>query len=296
MRVTIIGSSGFLGRRLTEHLQSSGATVDAVSSRSPRGIDRETGVLSGDFSLPERTDAVVYLAQSPHYRQVPEMAWHLLHVNVTSAVRAADIARRAGVKRFIYASTGSVYAPSFAPLAETAAVRRDRWYPLSKLQAEEALAQFQNDLQVCLVRPFGIYGPGQTGMLVSNLAATIERAGDITLGRHPIHRDEADGLHISLCYVDDAASIVGELLQTAKLPPVLNLAGPRAVSVREIAQTLADALTLPARLKELDQTREFDLIADTTLLQHTVNTRFTDLTTGIARTVEAMRQGRSNAA
>jgi UDP-glucose 4-epimerase len=296
MRVTLIGSSGFLGRSLTEHLQHAGATVNAVSSRTPQGIDRDTGMLPADFSLPERTDAVVYLAQSPHYRQVPDMAWHLLNVNVVSAVRAANVARLAGVKRFIYASTGSVYAPSFAPLAETAPVRRDRWYPLSKLQAEEALVQFQNDMQVCLVRPFGIYGPGQTGMLVPNLAATIERCGDMTLGRHPINTSEADGLKISLCYVDDASAVIGQLLQVAKLPQVVNLAGPRALSVREIAQTLADGMALPARFRELDQAREFDLIADTTQLAATVNVKFTDFTIGISRTIDELRRTRAQAA
>ncbi len=296
MRVTVIGSSGFLGRTLTASLHRDGAQVTAISSGTPQGIDRTTGLLPHDFSIAPGTDAVVYLAQSPHYRQVPDMAWHLLNVNVVSAVRAANAARAAGVKRFIYTSTGSVYAPSFAPLAETDAVRRDRWYPLSKLHAEEALAQFQNDLQVCLVRPFGIYGPGQTGMLVSNLAASIERCSDITLGRHPHNRDEADGLKISLCYVDDAAAVIAALLQVAKLPLHLNLAGPRAISVREIAQTLAAGLGLPARLKEMDQAREFDLIADTTRLSTTVSVSYTDFQVGLGRTIDELRRQRPQAA
>src|SRR5262245_4623383 len=109
MRVTIIGSRGFLGRALVARLTQRGWDVEGISSSSPGGLDPITGLLPAEFSFRPDTAAVMYLAQSPYYRQVPERADHLLAVNVVSAVKAAEAARRGGVRRFVYASTGSVY-------------------------------------------------------------------------------------------------------------------------------------------------------------------------------------------
>ncbi len=94
-------------------------------------------------------------------------------VNVHSAVAIAEHARRAGAKRFVYASTGNVYAAGFAPFSEAAPVRRDDWYALSKVHAEEALALFRPQLDVVIARLFGVYGPGQKGRLVPNLLASV---------------------------------------------------------------------------------------------------------------------------
>ncbi len=281
MRVTVIGSRGLLGQRLVSQLQGQQHTVHAVSSRTSGGIDPESGRLSAAFAYPAGTEAVVYLAQSPHYRRLPEMIAHVWNVNVISAVEAADAARRAGVSRFIYASTGSVYGPSFTSLGESASVRRDRYYPLSKLQAEEALAPLRNDLRLTMLRPFGLYGPGQTGMLVSNLADSVAKRQPITIDRNPCDPGDEAGLKISLCYVDDAAAMVARLLTVAEPPPVLNIAGALPVSIREIAETIGALLEREVLFSEVERQRETDLIADTTLLRATLQPTWTDLAQGL---------------
>lgn len=287
MRVTVVGSRGFLARALIERLERNGCDVEGLSSSSPGGIDPATGLLPADFSLRDDTRAVVYLAQSPFYRQAPDRVDHLFAVNSHSALRLAELARRAGVRRFIYASTGSVYAPSFQPLAEGAPVRRDRWYPLSKLHAEDALALLRGQLEVVCVRPFGIYGPGQSGMLVPNLLRSIVDGQEITVDRHPHVAADRDGLKISLCYVDDAAAAIERLLEVRDPPPVLNLAGRQPVSIRHIAESIGAALGIEPRLRQVDRIRETDLIADTTLLEKSLGAPSTDFETGLARTMAA---------
>lgn len=286
MRVTVVGSRGFLGRALSARLQRGGCEVERLSSSSSGGIDPETGLLPPEFALDKGIDAVVYLAQSPFYRQVPDRADHLFCVNVVSALRVAEAARQAGIQRFVYASTGSVYAASFQPLTEQSPVRRDRWYPLSKLQAEDALALFRNDLQVTCVRPFGIYGPGQSGMLIPNLLATIQIGKSVTIDRNPHDAADCDGLKISLCYVDDAAAAVERLLSVAA-PPVLNLAGCESVSIRRIAESIGELLSVAPRIQSADRLRETDLIADTTLQEETVGLPSVNFATGLRATVNA---------
>ena len=176
MNVAIIGASGFIGTALVKNLAAAGVQCAALSSATG-AFDLDIGLLV-DAALPGMTlDGVVYLSQSPRYRDVPQHAPHLWGVNVQSALKAAEWASRCGARRFVYTSTGNVYASSFAPLREDAPLRRDSWYALSKVQAEEALALHQRELSVTCARLFGVYGPRQSGKLVPNSLTRSVRGG-----------------------------------------------------------------------------------------------------------------------
>jgi nucleoside-diphosphate-sugar epimerase len=284
MTVLVIGSSGYMGRHLMAGLSRSGLGARGISSSDGTGIDPESGLLPATFAIPPGTSAVVYMAQSPRYREVPDQAAHVLAVNTLSAVRAATLARAAGVRRFIYVSTGTVYAPSFAPLSEDAPVRRDSWYVLSKLHGEEALALFRPDMEVIVVRPFGIYGPLQSGRLVPNLIQSVKTGRPITLHARPDAADDKDGLRISLCYIDDATEILVGLLRNGG-PAYLNLAGAESLSIRAMAEAIGSRVGRAPVFELSASPRDSDLIADTRNLIRTMSPRFTSFLDGVERTL-----------
>lgn len=285
MKVIIIGVKGFIGKNLFDFIRKKGLETEAFSSSEPGTIDPKTGILSDEFRIPEGTTAVVFLAQSPYYRQMPDMFLHLINVNVASAVKLAELSRRAKVGRFIYASTGNVYSPSFEPLAESSPIRRDNWYSLSKVHAEEALSLFRNYMEVIIVRPFGIYGPGQTNKLVPNLLNSILREQEIHIERNPHDSTDIDGLRISLCYIEDAVKMLYKLI-TDGGPHHLNIAGERPVSIREIVSTMANYMGKEPRFKLSENYRQFDLIADISLLKKTLNPEFTNIQDGLRAVVD----------
>lgn len=280
MTTLVIGNTGYMGRHLMAGLAAAGLQAAGASSSDGTGIHPDTGLLPDSFAVAAGTDAVVYMAQSPRYRD-PDQASHVLAVNVVSAVRAAAAARKAGVRRFIYVSTGTVYAPSFDPLAEDAPVRGADWYSLSKIQGEQAVQMFSSDMDVHIVRPFGIYGPGQTGRLVPNLMASIQEGRTITLQGRRDDPSDADGLRISLCHVDDATSILLQLIQHGG-PARLNLAGEEAASIRTLATLLGELMQRPPVLAAATALRNFDLVADIGLLRQLQPMVFTPLRQGLA--------------
>ena len=286
MTVLVIGSGGYMGRHLMAGLSCTGVDARGTSSADGSGIDPESGLLPAAFAIPPGTTAVVYMAQSPRYREVPEQAAHVLAVNTLSAVRAATLARAAGVRRFVYVSTGTVYAPSFDPIAEDAPVRRDSWYVLSKLHGEEALNLFRQDMEVIVVRPFGVYGPAQKGRMVPNLIYAVKSGRPVTL--HPRKGMPADigGLRISLCYIDDATDILMRLVREGG-PACLNLAGPEAVSVRSIAEAAGAVFGRPPVFEVSSSPRDTDLIADTRNLVNAMAPRFTSFSDGFDRAIHA---------
>ena len=288
MQVQIIGSGGFIGSRLMESLARFGHRPYGVSSAAAGGIDPATGLLPASHLVRPGTQAVVYLSQSPRSHARDSGPVHTLAVNVLSAVTAAQAAIKAGATRFVYASTGNVYMPTFEPASESSAVRRNDWYTLSKLQAEEALGLFRNELEVIVLRLFGVYGPGQTGRLVPNLMERVFAGSPVTLERNPNNPRDVDGLKVSLCYVDDVLGIVQSVISSGG-PGILNVAGPQAPSIRALASAIGHLAGRDATFRVLDEFRSSDLVADISLLNRRFNPSFTDLETGLAAMLAGAR-------
>lgn len=284
MKVAVIGTRGYIGRHLCQEFEQLGMECLAYSSGNSNGISLTTGLLPVDFSFPVGLDAVFFLAQSPHYRQMPEFSAHLVSVNCVAATQAAEAARRAGVRKFIYASTGNVYAPSFSPLSEAAPVRRDNWYSLSKVMAEDALALYRPALDITCARIFGVYGPEQDGKLVSMIANAVSAGKEIFLDANPHDSLDLDGLKISLMYIDDLVRSLIELVDVAECP-VVNLAGDEAISIRRLAVALGVATGQQTRLCQGTKMREGDLVAETSLSRKLFGAQRVDFASGIERVV-----------
>ncbi|MCY7306947.1 MAG: NAD(P)-dependent oxidoreductase [Rhodoferax sp.] len=280
MKVAVFGSGGYIGQRLVARLVGEQLQVVRYSSGEGHLFDPASGVMREHVALPTGTNCVVYLSQSPKNRHMPDAAGHLWGVNVVSAIRVAALARQAGVRRFIYASTGNVYQPGFGLLREDSPVRRDDWYALSKVQAEEALALFKNDMSMLSMRIFGVYGPNQTGRLVPNLVQSVRAGLPIRVDPHPTDSSDNGGLRVSLCYIDDAVQILSRLI-ASQLDGVINIAGPEVRSVSDIARAIGEKLGLSPRLETASSPRAFDLMADITRLVEVCQPKFTSFEDGL---------------
>jgi len=283
--VAIIGAGGFIGRHLAAALERRSIAVMRVSSGTGTTFDRTTGVLTADLPASPDLDAVVFLSQSPKYRNAPAQADHLWGVNIVSAIKAAEWARCSGATRFIYASSGTVYAPSFQAHRETDPLRRDRWYALSKVHAEESLRLFKDDLALTNARFFSVYGPGQEGKLIPNLIEAVRTGRPVQLEPHPADKNDVDGLRLSMTYVDDAIGVLMHLL-TSGGPEVVNIAGPDVISIRHIAETIGKALAVKPCYATAFEPREGDAIADGSLLNSLWPGSFTRFADGLALTIE----------
>ena len=286
MRLLLVGSGGFIGRHMLRTLARRGIGVVEVSSRTAGGIDPVTGTFARKLALDAPLDAVIFLSQWPSYGDL-STASQLWSVNVASALAVATAARAAGVRRFVYASTGNVYAPSFDPLSESSPVRRDNAYSLSKVHAEEALALLRPDLQTVCARLFTVYGPGQQGRLVANLAKAVLAGDPVTL-QPRVAGVPDEGLRLSLGHVADVCDCLVELATGEDPGPVLNVASGEPASLRRIALQIGTALGREVLFRQGDSPRSFDLVADVSLLARRATPLPTSLEDGIASTCVAL--------
>lgn len=226
-------------------------------------------------ALPDRADAVVHLAQAGG--SPPDHSL-LRAVNVESTRLLLDYSRRAGVRRFVLASSGSVYGGSPSSLREDRVRRPPDAYAWSKAAAEALLEEALPDIEVCALRLFAPYGPRQRGRLISDLVERVSAEHPVTLrgDGHP---------RLNPIFVDDVAAIVAAALE-AEVPPVLNVAGDEVLSIREMAETIGRVVGIPPRFEEASDDPPPDLVADTTLLRRTFDLgELTPFERGIAATV-----------
>lgn len=292
MKVLIFGVKGFIGQHLFNYLQREGIDVYGVSSSEVNTIDPETGILSKNFTILPNTDAVIYLSQSPFYRQMPEQVSHLFNVNILSAIEVAKLAIKANVKKFIYTSTGNVYQSSFEPLAETAPLNRNNWYALSKIHAEEALNLFSNEIEIIITRIFGVYGEGQENKLISNLIHSVVNHQEIFIDKNPSDQNDLDGLKISLIYIKDLVEIMKNMIldHEQKFKPIINLSSEETLSLKEIVNIIGNKINKTPNLNLLDKYRTGDLIADISLLKQCLNYQFTPFTVGLDKMLTHFNQ------
>lgn len=281
MKICIIGSNGFFGRNLTYHCTKHGFEIQLISSNAPNGIDSETGLFRQDFSINKPTDIVIYLSQSPYYRDTPNKAEHLVSVNCIAAIQAAKAAIQADVKKFFYASTGNVYAPSLQSLKETDAVNRTNWYSLSKLMGEDALQLFKNSLQITILRIFGLYGPKQKDKLIPILLNNIISGKTITLDENPQGQSGTRGLRINPLFIDDASEILINLFKKEKLPNIINIAGNEILSIEDISNIISLKINSTTKFQSSEKIKPTDLIADTQLLTQQHSVQLTPFSVGL---------------
>jgi nucleoside-diphosphate-sugar epimerase len=169
-RVLVTGANGFVGRHACAAFAGAGWEVRTLvrqSSTPPSPYDeRAIGDLATATLSPHFADVhcVVHLAGRAHRLADPggDAAYHAANTTVTR--RVAEAARGANVGRFVLASTAKVfgeerdrpYTPADTPAPADA-------YARSKLESERALASVAGPMQVVVLRPPLVYGPGGKG-------------------------------------------------------------------------------------------------------------------------------------
>ncbi|MEO7965743.1 MAG: NAD-dependent epimerase/dehydratase family protein [Gemmatimonadaceae bacterium] len=246
-RVLVTGGTGFTGSHLVRTLLQGGDQVRVLTRNAARAREKLSAaveILEGDVTDRDAVarsvrgrDVIYHLAAAFREPGIPDSRYHEVHVDGTRNLLEA--ARAEGVRRFVHVSTVGVYSHIAHPPAD------ESWphnpgdiYQETKSKGEQLALAFQreNDFPLTVIRPAGIYGPGDLRLL--KLFRPIARRRFVMLGDgrtlfHMVHvRDLVAG--IRLAAERDAA--VGE---------AFIIAGEEYCSLQELAARIARAWRVP---------------------------------------------------
>lgn len=245
------GATGFTGGRLVDRLVREGHRVTALvrpgrgsSGRPKPAVLDLPGVRTIDCDLTSPDDIRRAIQAAPQ----PDVVYHLAAAfrqqhadleyfrlaNVEATRHLVDAVLAAATPRFVHCSTVGVQGEiDDPPASEDYRMKPGDVYQQSKLEGERvALAALERGLPVSVIRPVGIYGPGDRRFLKLFRAIAHERMVVIGSGETLYH----------LTYVDDV--VEGLLLAgrvEAAVGEAFTIAGERHTTLNELFRLIADA-------------------------------------------------------
>jgi UDP-glucose 4-epimerase len=265
MRILVTGGAGFIGSHLAQALVAQGHRVRVLDNfysgrlENLREVRRDLELLRGDCADPAtarravRGVEVVY-----HQAAVPSVARSILdpvlsqRANASATVSLLSACRDAGVRRFIYAGSSSVYGDRAGRAKrEDMEPRPLSPYAVSKLAGELFLGVFArlHGMETLTLRYFNVFGPRQDpgspySGVISQFVTSLLR------GRTPVIY--GDGLQSrDFTYV---ANVVDANLRALRAPGLrgqaVNVAMGRSVTLGQLLRAVARATGRPARARK----------------------------------------------
>lgn len=176
MRTLVTGGAGFIGSHLAELLIARGHEVVVVDNLTsgrmvnlkeiashPRFhfVNKDIRELAAITPIFENVDWVFHLAGLADIVPSIEMPAHYFSTNVTGTFNVLESARKAGVKRFLYAASSSSYGiPDTFPTPESSPIKPQYPYALTKYMGEELILHWAQlyGLPAISLRLFNVFG------------------------------------------------------------------------------------------------------------------------------------------
>jgi UDP-glucose 4-epimerase len=253
MRILVTGGAGFIGSNVVDGYLVDGhevIVVDDLSAGSPTNISRRArfhriDIRSADLDAvfaSERPEIVSHHAAQVSVRRSVEEPVLDADVNVLGSLRVLEAARRHGVRRVIFASTGGAIYGEMAGAAaadEHHALRPCSPYAIAKLAVEHYLESYRTTagLETVVLRYANVYGPrqdphGEAGVI----AIFIQR---ILAGLTPVIYGDGEQVRDFVYVGDVVRANVAALTVPAREPVVVNISTGRGTTVNALWRALA---------------------------------------------------------
>ena len=182
-KVLITGANGFIGSHLVRKFVREGHSVyGLVRTTSDLSLiaDVDVSLRYGDISdystIEKSLDGMDIVIHNAGLASDWGSLESFRKVNLEGSINVAKAAVKNGILRMVYMSTTAIHGFNLdIPACEDSPLNPVFNYSISKLEAEEWLFQYgkQNDLEVAVIRPGNVYGPGDHTFMEKYMDATV---------------------------------------------------------------------------------------------------------------------------
>lgn len=255
MNYLVTGAGGFIGSAIVKKLLMQGntcTTIDNFSTGTKANVPIGCKLMEGDVAdsgvvgqlMDERYDAVIHIAGQSSGEVSFENPIYDLNTNTKSTLLLLDLAKKTKVKKFIYASSMSVYGEQGDGFVDEATATQPKsFYAVGKLASESYMRIYSDfGIQCTALRFFNVYGIGQNmgnlkqGMFSIYLAQAINNHHIVIKGAKDRYRD--------FVYIEDVVdSVLAALGRTVgNAFEVYNVCSGERRTVEELVQTIRHKL------------------------------------------------------
>jgi len=316
MKILVTGGAGFIGSHTTERLLREGHEVaildcfndyynPAIKRANVRGFADRVQIFEEDlrdaaavekvFAAVE-PDAVIHLAARAGVRPSIEQPELYIDTNIKGTFYLLEACRKHGCKRFVFASSSSVYGVNKkAPFAEEDPILQTiSPYAMTKMAGEQICSNYSQlyAIRTVCLRFFTVYGPRQRpDLAISKFTRAIEDGKPID--KYGEGHTKRDYTFIS----DIVDGIFGALNYNGEpLCSIFNLGGSQTVSLNDLIAAIETAVGKKAFINQMSEQpgdvplTSADVTRATTLLEFKPTTHIEQ---GVPKFVEWFRQMRS---
>jgi nucleoside-diphosphate-sugar epimerase len=265
MKILVTGGCGYKGHVLVPKLLAKGHEVISFDLQWFGNYlvpHPNLTVIKGDVrhieTIPlDGVDCIIHLssiANDPCGDLNPQLTWE---VSALATMQWADQAKRRGIKRFIYASSGSVYGvKEELQVTEELELKPISEYNKTKMVAERVLLSYQDDMVVQIVRPATVCGYSPRMRLdvsVNLLTMQALSKGKITVfGGNQVRPN---------IHIDDITDLYLHFIDHPEITGVYN-AGFENISILDIAKLVTKYIPVEIEVTESNDPRSYRVNSD----------------------------------
>ena len=256
----VTGAAGFIGARTSELLIKDGHTVDGIDNLNEaydlrmkhyrlKRLQEMDGFRFHKLDISEKSvidalkdqtfDGVINLAAWAGVRASVRNPWVYVDSNMTGTLNMLELCRQTGTKKFVVASTSSIYGenPPY-PTPESASSSEPlQPYAASKKGAEAMAHAYHHlyDIDVTVVRFFTVYGPaGRPDLSIFRFVQWISE------GRPVLVNGDGEQSR-GFTYIDDIARGVILSLKPVGFE-IVNLGGHEVITINNLIKLVEDVV------------------------------------------------------
>jgi UDP-glucose 4-epimerase len=245
----VTGGAGFIGSHLVRKLLEDGAKVTVVDDLSegkwenlpvhPNLIKHKVSILANMAPYIAGKEVIFHLAAIPRLQRSVAEPWQTHRVNVDGTLNLLLEAKKQKIKKFIFASSSSVYGnKNKIPFCEDAKPDPLVPYSLQKVMAEEYCQMFPRlwGLKTISLRYFSVYGPRMNPD--SPYALVIPKFIKL-MSQDKAPTINGDGTHSrDFTYVSDVVEANLLAAKSNLSGEIINIGAGQDISINKVVRTL----------------------------------------------------------
>lgn len=265
MKILVTGGCGYKGHVLVPKLLARGYEVIAFDLQwfgNYLAPHKNLSVIKGDVrhieTIPlDGVDCIIHLssiANDPCGDLNPQLTWE---VSALATMQLADQAKRRGIKRFIYASSGSVYGvKEELQVTEELELKPISEYNKTKMVGERVLLSYKDDMVVQIVRPATVCGCSPRMRL--DVSVNLLTMQALSKGKITVFGGDQVRPNI---HIDDITDLYLHLIDQPEITGVYN-AGFENISIMDIAKMVTQYIPVEITVTPSNDPRSYRINSD----------------------------------